>query len=243
MELSVIVPAYNESAVIEGNVLAIEKAVSGKVESYEIIVVDDGSTDATFENASRAAKSKKIMIFGYRQNKGKGYALKLGTRKSSGKIVAFLDADLEIPADRMFTLLPELEKGADIAIFSKNHPSSRINFPFYRKFLSKLYYIFAKALFHLPVSDTQTGCKVFRREVLDKVLPYVYTKQFAFDLELLAYANDYGYRISELPIKINFRRETGRIRLGNIWRMALDTLIAFFRLHVKRIHRWPADKI
>ena len=240
-DISIVVPAYNEAKNIHHSLLFIKKAVSKRIRNYEIIVVDDGSTDSTFDEAQKAGKD--IRIISYRPNYGKGNALKQGYFASKGKIVVFLDADLEIPPESIFKLLDEIKKGYDIVMFSKNNKSSKINFPLYRKMLSKMYYIFVKTLFRLPISDTQTGCKAFKKEVLSNVLPYVYTKEFAFDLELLAYANDYGYTLKELPLEINFKRDKGRIKFKNVCKMAIDTLIIFYRFYIKKIHRWPADKL
>lgn len=235
--VSVIVPAYNEGSRIEKNLLRIEKSMSKFSKNYEIICVNDGSIDDTFRNAKKAG-GRYIKVVGYGANRGKGAAIKYGYSFVKGDVVVFLDSDLEIDPSNIKILLDAIGKGADVAIFSKNHPLSETDFPLVRHVLSRMFYALTKMLFRLPVSDTQTGCKAFRRRVLDRVFPPVYTRAFAFDLELLSYANDFGCKIVEFPIKVCFGREGSRLTLRNVFRMFLDTLIAFHRLNIKKIHRW-----
>ena len=143
--------------------------------------------------------------------------------------MAFIDADRDIDPKYLLFLLGNMND-TDIAIFSKNHPESRTVFPAYRKVLSKGYYVLVRALFNLPVSDTQVGCKVFRKEVIKRVCPLISTTKFAFDLELLAYAHKFNYRIKEFPAVLNFSRDKGRIRLKNVARIFVDTLLVLYKI-------------
>ena len=95
-------------------------------------------------------------------------------------------------------------RNADVVIGSKFHPESRVEYPRLRRIYSFFYYMLVRTLFGLPVRDTQTGIKLFKREVLERVLPRVLVKRFAFDLELLANAHHFGYRIVEAPVEVNF---------------------------------------
>ena len=86
----------------------------------------------------------------------------------------------------------------DVVVTSKHHPDSHLNYPLMRKIMSWCYYQFIRVMFGLPVRDTQTGLKVFRREVLERVLPRLLVKKFAYDVELLATAVKLGYRVREV---------------------------------------------
>ena len=199
--------------------------------SITFIIVNDGSTDNTQREALKFRK-RNVMVVGYSKNAGKGNAILCGMAHASGNYVIFLDSDLEIGPAYAFDLLSTAAaSGAGVAILSKNHPLSSTNFPAYRKFLSRGYYMFAKILFRIPVSDTQTGCKVFRADVLGQVAGFLAAKRFCFDLELLAYVNMLGHAIIEKPIDVVFRREKSRIRTSSVLEMFADTILIFFRYH------------
>ncbi|MBI3742487.1 MAG: glycosyltransferase [Chloroflexi bacterium] len=201
--------------------------------NYEIIVVDDGSRDETRAHAQRAADSNsRVRVIHYQPNRGKGYALKHGYAQSEGERVLFLDADADLPPRQIleFTRLMD-ETHADVVIGSKMHPASKLEYPLLRRVVSWGYYRLAHFLFGLPVRDTQTGIKLFRREVLRRVLPRVQTDGFAFDLELLVAANLFGYKIIEAPVELNFdaaRNDLARTLRASL-AMARDTLRVFYR--------------
>ena len=96
-----------------------------------------------------------------------------------------------------------------------------------------------RALFGLPVRDTQTGIKLFKRAVLERVLPRILVKRFAFDLELLANAHHFGYRIVEAPVTLNFRRVCSRLRISAVWNVFLDTLAIFYRMRILHYYDRP----
>lgn len=230
-KVSIIMPAFNEEERIYKNAKKVYDYFNSRKSRFELIIVDDGSTDNTAYEASRI-KKKNVKSIGYPKNAGKGNAILHGVSKATGDYVIFLDSDLEIDVSYAYDLfLSAIESGADIAILSKNHPKSTTNFPLYRKILSRGYYIFAKILFRIPVSDTQTGCKVFRLSVLKNVRKFLSAKRFCFDLELLAYINKLGYKITEKPIHIRFKREKSRVRISSAAEMFFDTLVTFIRYH------------
>ncbi len=132
-------------------------------------------------------------------------------------------------------MLRELESSqADVVIGSKFHPRSELSYPAGRKVFSLGYFLFIKLLFGLPLKDTQTGIKLYRREVLERIFPQVLVKKFAFDIELLSIAGHYGFRVAEVPVIIHFKRgeRWGRIRLRDIMSIFLDTLAIFYRLKI-----------
>lgn len=224
-------PAYNEAECIGRTIREIRKALAGTDCGYEVIVVDDGSADETFARASAAADGN-IKAVRYADNNGKGHALKYGYQYAGGDMVLFLDADSDLPPSQISNFVDRMKRGdTDVVIGSKSHPQSRVKYPTTRRFSSKVYAMLVKALFKLDVSDTQTGIKLFRREVLDRVFPKMVVKRYAFDLELLANAARLGYRVCEVPVTVNYQFAS-RINLRDIWRIFLDTMGIFYRSRI-----------
>lgn len=236
--LSVIVPAFNEGDRLFENLLLTATSLRGLTPSFEIVVVDDGSTDDTSSEAMRAAAQiGSVRVVTYEGNRGKGFALSRGVAESRGDLVAFLDADLELHPDQLGVLLEVLtHTHADLVIASKKLARSRYEFPIVRRILSELYLLCIRVLFRLPVSDTQTGMKLFRREVLRRALPAVRSTTFAFDLDLLVNVHRLGFRIAEAPVTVKFLRKASRLTVRDVWRIGTDTLRLYSRVQAAR---WP----
>ncbi len=232
--ISLVIPAYEEAGIIFRTVCESTLVLSRLGRDYEIIVVDDGSVDDTALEASRAAlEDSSVRILRLPFNQGKGNALKRGFQSSRYDTVAFLDADLDLHPSQLLGLLKMMDdSGADMVIGSKRHPDSRVEYPRERRIYSTIYYLLIRALFHLPIKDTQTGIKVFKREVLERAFPRMVTKTYALDLELMVAANQLGYSIAEAPIRIDFQREFGRIGWTDIRNIVIDTLAVFYRLRI-----------
>ena len=166
-------------------------------------------------------------------NLGKGNALKFGFQYVDGDLVAFLDADLDLPPIQILTLFNFLtENEADIAIGSKRHPNSMLDYPATRKLMSNVYFYLIKILFRLPIRDTQTGIKLFKYKVLQDVFPRMFVRKYASDLELLAIANRLGYEIVEAPVLLNYQRGS-RLRIKDITDFLIDTGRIFYRMYLK----------
>lgn len=230
-------PCYNESKKIYGNLLWAHRTFKKFRFSFEILAIDDGSSDNTKEEIIKAslAYPEEIRLVENGTNQGKGYALKNGFMNSTGNIVVFLDGDLEITPCQVGKLLKSMrDNNAEIAIGSKRCGKSDIKYPLARIILSNGYYFIIKILFNLPVSDTQVGIKVYRRDVLDKIFPKVLCKKYAFDVEILANAVNKGYKITEVPINIAFSRQNsfGRIKLKDIRDVWIDTMAIWYRMKI-----------
>jgi len=228
-ELSVILPAFNEDAHIYANILRVCEALKGL--RYEIIVVDDGSRDNTFAESQRAAASG-LPVHAVRQgqNRGKGATLFHGFAFARGELVAFLDSDLEIAPENLPTLMRVMRAtDADVVAGVKDLQANQ--FPPLRRLMSRGYRGMVALLFGLTITDTQTGIKLFRRQVLADAIPRVSARRFAFDIELLVAASRFGYRIVEQPVEINYRRSggLGRVNLAQLFNMTADTLAIFYR--------------
>lgn len=240
--LSILMPAYNEAQSIARNVCETVETMRELAIPFEIVVVDDGSMDGTHHAALDAllAWPESVRIVRYRYNEGKGNALICGTSYAKGDYVAFLDSDMDLHPEQLKEFIALMQsRNADVVIGSKFHPKSRVEYPRLRRIYSFFYYMMVRGLFGLPVRDTQTGIKLFRRAVLDRVLPRILVKRFAFDLELLANVHHFGYTIVEAPVEVNFQRVSSRLRFDAVWNVFVDTLAIFYRMRILRYYDRP----
>jgi len=234
--LSVIVPAFKQEKTIKRDLESINKTLEGGLGDsfdYEIICVIDGELDNS-KNQAEQVSSSKIKVFSYKENKGKGYAVRYGMNQANGYLISFLDAGMDISPKGIMMLMAHMDwYNADIIVGSKRHPVSRVNYPFFRKILSIGYHLGVKILFGLPLSDTQSGIKIFKREVVEKILPRLLVKTYAMDIEMLAVAKYLGFnRIYEAPIEVSFDGSTSSIKWATSFKMAWDTVAVFYRLKI-----------
>jgi glycosyltransferase involved in cell wall biosynthesis len=237
--LTVVVPVYNQAGTIVENVRTIRERVEPEIDGgLELIVVSDGSIDRSEEELLEDAADVARVIH-YDRNLGKGYAVKTGALAGSGEYISYVDADLDLDPGSIpgFVELAR-EEGLDFVIGSKRHPDSLVHYPFARRVSSWLYQQLVRVLFRLDVRDTQVGLKVFRREVADEVMPLLLVKQFAFDLELLAVANAFGFdRIRERPISLRYRFSGSGVRSAAVLLALVDTAAIFYRLRILRYYQ------
>lgn len=230
--LSVIVPVYSCTTVVR-DLKSIERFLKKLNRPYEIICVLDGLKDSKDKTHQKALplKSKTIRVVGYKKNRGKGYAVRYGMARAKGDIIAFIDAGSDLNASGIGMALEHMKwYDADIVIGSKRHPASKVNYPWKRKILSFLVQRSVRILLGLNVSDTQTGLKIFRREVLEMVLPRLLVKRWAFDLEILAVANRLGFtKIYESPIELNFNFSS-TITRKTMFKSGIDYLAIIYRV-------------
>ena len=239
--LSVIMPVYNLADTIEANVAETARLFDSHGIRAELVPVDDGSSDGTAAALERAAQPKyehvvvKPVIC--RRNGGKGAALRAGFDASTGEYVMLLDGDLDInPKQTPWFFEAMAAKGADIVIGSKRHKRSVVQYPWHRRFVSWVYFTLVRIFVGLPITDTQTGMKLFRREVLGESLGRMLVKTYAFDLELLAIAHQRGAKIAEAPVVIRFGNKFGALKANTVKTMAIDSLAVFYRLRVLRYY-------
>src|SRR5712692_11924585 len=237
VEISVVVPAYREGRRIYANLTRLLGELEKLGVTYEVVVVSDGNTDATVREALRV-KSPAVRVFHYPMNVGKGFALSCGVDQSTGALVTFIDADMELDPATIGGFIEIMKtRDCDAVIGSKRHPESKVAYPMFRRLQSALYQLFIRALFNLDVRDTQTGLKLFRRQVLSEALPLLAIKRFAFDLELLVVARFLGYRkICEAPITLEYQFES-TVNLGSAWNVLWDTAAIFYRLRILRYYK------
>lgn len=236
VKLSLVVPAYKQEKVIARDLENLSGVLSKLSFEYEIIVVVDGFLDKTYEKA-KSIKNENIRVLGYRENVGKGFAIKYGVKEAMGDIIGFIDAGMDIDPSEISLMLDIMDwNDADIVVGSKLHPQSRVNYPPARKILSWGYRTLTYILFGFKVKDTQVGLKIFKKQVAKDVFKRIVVKRFAFDVEVLAVAYKLGYtKIYEAPIKLNFTGASSiasRNFISIILGMLLDTVAVFYRLKI-----------
>lgn len=236
--LSVIVPIYNCKSIAKD--LSFIKLYLDLINRpYEIICVVDGlisKRDNTYKLA-KSFKGKNTKVYFYPENKGKGYAVRYGMARARGGIIAFIDAGSDLHAKGIGLALEHMKwYDADIIIGSKRHRASKVFYPWNRKLLSYLVQKATKFVFGLNVSDTQTGLKVFKREVLVAVLPRLIVKRWAFDLEILTVANRLGFkRIYESPVEISYNFSSN-VGLSSVQNYFIDYLAIIYRTYILRYY-------
>jgi len=233
--ISVIVPAYKQEKTIVKDLQNIESVLKKTGFDYEIICVVDGMVDKTFQNA-RSVSGRRLRIIGYEQNHGKGYAVRYGMSKARGGLVAFIDAGMDINPKGIPLLLEHMFwYDSDVIVGSIRHSASKAEgYPFKRRIYSIGYHLFTRFLFGLRITDSQRGIKIFKRNVLEKVLPRMLVKKFAFDIEMLAVAKQLGFKkIHDGPVEMDMKRlKYSSIHLTTVLDMLIDTLAVFYRLKI-----------
>jgi len=231
LQLSLVMPAYNEERTIEEVVSRVDNVVKEMGLRYELIVVDDGSIDKTRIKVRNYARNNgHVKVVGYNKNVGKGYALMTGFLHAIGDKVVFVDSDADINPRDIAHYVDAL-RGADVVVGSKWHPQSKVEAPLLRKVLSHGFNVLVKLLVGLRLSDTQTGLKALRRRALVNVFPRLTVKRYAFDVEMLALANLLRLKVVELPINVRLR---SLLSFEEVWKMFLDLLGITYRLKVLR---------
>lgn len=231
-------PAYGLETVIERNIETVCRLLEGNI-PFEVLPVDDGSRDGTAAAIRRAAARDPDHVHPVfvQVNAGKGNALKCGFAAARGSHILLLDADLDLDPVRITTFFDIMaEKQAAIVIGSKRHPDSVIDYPWHRRLSSVIYYTIVRLLIGLPISDTQTGMKLFTREALAWSFERMLVKTFAFDLEVLSIAHAQGYTVAEAPIEMHFGEKIGCLSWTNVKQVMIDTLAIFYRLRILRYY-------
>lgn len=206
MDVSLVIPAYNESAIIQDTIQAVSARLAGLTENYEVLIVDDGSTDSMAQLV-RDCGDPHVRLEGYTPNHGKGRAVRTGMMAAQGEFVLCTDADLAYGVKILALMLERLQDGeADLVIGSRRMDSAGYqNYPPLRILMSKCFGLLSYMISGLPY-DTQCGIKGYRREAAQRVFSRCTTDGFSFDFEVLMRADKLGLKVEQIPVSVvNFR--------------------------------------
>ena len=209
--ITLIIPMYNESSIIEDTARTLDKYMSENFDSYEILFSDDGSKDSCAE-ILRELSLPSVRVTGYSENRGKGCAVRHAMLEAKGEIVMFTDADLAYGTDVIKRAYDTLigNSNADILIGSRNMSGDGYEgYTFRRKLMSKIYIKVLCVAGGFKLSDSQCGCKAFKNDATREIFTRAKVDGFAFDFECILWAQKLGLRICEMPVKIiNHRAST-----------------------------------
>ncbi|MGC2424126.1 MAG: glycosyltransferase [Nitrospirota bacterium] len=225
--ISVVIPCFNESRTIYKNIEKIKDYLEKRFSRYEIIAVNDGSADDTWEELERLRKELGIFIINKRKNEGKGRAVKDGVAASRFDFVLFLDADLAIPIEELAKFMDEAESGTDMVIASRFVPGLKIIKPvlWYRKIMERTFRLIRMVIINnYQVKDTQCGFKLFHGKCARKIFPSMRINRFAFDAEIVFIACKLNFKIKELPISLQNPKRTSVRIVSDSLNMLLDLI-------------------
>lgn len=233
-QISIVIPAKNEEHRLPSFLTSIVDYCKSVNDAYEIIVVDDGSTDQTVKQASLFREFlPTLKVISLDRNHGKGYAVKEGFLAAKGNIVLFLDADGSTGPQEIQRYLHLFEQGYDVVIGSRvlTDTLSQVKTRFYRKFMGAVFNFFVSTLLIKGIKDTQCGFKMFKAKAAKDVFNQVQLEGFGFDLEVLYLAQRMGYKIKEVPVNWHHVQGSKVDIFKDSMRMFLNIL------EIKRIHQ------
>lgn len=230
--LSIVVPAYNEERRLEATLRAMAAHLCEQRRSFELLVVDDGSTDGTSRLVHRLSEElPELRLIRLAENRGKGFAVRSGVVNSRGRLVLFADADGATPITELGRLEAAIAAGADVAIGSRavHADGVRVAAKLYRHLMGRAFHLMVGALAVRGIADTQCGFKLFRAAVAHDLFSRMRMRGFSFDVEVLLMAQRLGYGIAEVPV--NWTHQPGsRVNL------ALDSVRMAWDLFIIRAH-------
>ncbi|MBN1303047.1 MAG: glycosyltransferase family 2 protein [Anaerolineales bacterium] len=235
VELSIILPTYNEEKLIAGSLDSLYEFLSDRPESYQIIVSDDGSQDETVEIVStwKEETGANLLLVTSPQNHGKGHAIRQAVFKSSGQYLVFIDADLPYELAPIDQFLDALRNEYDLAVGSRALPGSLVKgVPTLRFMAGHIFSWLVQAVLFTGLPDTQCGFKGLRAKAAREIFKRLTIEGFGFDVEMLFIARKLGYPIHPIPVRMAAYRSDSRVRILS------DSLRMFGDLFTIRRNHW-----
>jgi glycosyltransferase involved in cell wall biosynthesis len=225
LSLSVVIPAFNEERRLGSTLAAIAGFLATQPWTWEIRVVDDGSTDATVSVAEGFAAGEPRVVVQREPHRGKGGAVKAGLSAASGQFRFICDADLSMPIDEISRFLPPEAAQFDVAIGSREgRKARRVGEPKYRHLMGRLFNRGVQWLVLPGIEDSQCGFKMFTADAVRSIFPRVTVDGWAFDVEVLAVARAQQLRVIEVPIEWHYRAESRLSMMRDGWEMLKEVL-------------------
>ena len=232
--VSLIIPAYNEQKRIGKSLEQIFLFCNAQAYCYEVLVVDDGSSDDTVAFIrQRFGVQSQLRILQQPARGGKGAAVQRGMLEGQGEYLFFSDADLSVPIEMLSIFLAELRTNCDIAIGSRRAPGAviEIHQPFFRELMGRVFTLLSNLVQGLRHSDTTCGFKGFRREIARELFIRQRLHNWSFDSELLYLAALKGYRVSEIPVTWRNDKATN-VRL---WKDVIASFLGLLSIRKNRL--------
>jgi dolichyl-phosphate beta-glucosyltransferase len=232
VDLSMVIPAYNEARRLPPTLARLRDYLEAGADTYEVLVVDDGSTDDTVSVAQAVAREwPQLEVLTLPQNQGKGAAVREGMLHARGALRAFSDADLSTPIEELPRLRSHLGGACHVAIASRDAPGSdiQVHQPRWREFMGRTYNRILRLLVLPGIRDTQCGFKLFTSEAAEACFAPLETFRFGFDAEVLVRAHRRGWEIAEVPVQWRHVEESRVGGIGDALRMLYDLVMLRFR--------------
>ncbi|MFC2029074.1 dolichyl-phosphate beta-glucosyltransferase [Chloroflexota bacterium] len=232
LELTLLIPVYNEQQLIRSNLETLFAFLQSTQTNYEILVVDDGSTDHTVQIVQEFLKNhSKIRLIVQNKNMGKGCAIQRGVLESRGSYIVFMDADLSYELDALDAIMNELIEGNDLAIGSRHVEGSLVrDVPPLRYFIGQVFSILVSLVMFTGIRDTQCGFKGFNAQAAREIFKRTTISRFGIDVEVLFIAKKLGFSISQIPVKMTGFRNDSRVQVIQ------DSIRMFFDLFRIRLN-------
>ena len=230
--LSVIIPAYNEHGRLPATLVRMRAYLEAEGEEYEVIVVDDGSVDATADDAEKyAAGWPQMRVLRQTPNKGKGAAVRMGMLDAKGDLRLFSDADLSTPIEELPKLRSKITGRCQVAIASRalDRRQIEVHQPGLRELMGRVYNLFLRILVLPGLYDTQCGFKLFTAEAAQACFEPLQTNRFGFDAEVLLRARRRGWEIAEVAVRWAHRDDSRVSAARDSLTVFLDLLRLRFR--------------
>ena len=225
VDLSMVIPAYNEARRLPPTLTRLRDYLDTGADSYEVLVVDDGSDDDTVAVAQAVAREwPQLAVLALPHNQGKGAAVREGMLHARGALRAFSDADLSTPIEELPRLRSHLGGPCHVAIASRDAPGSdiQVHQPRWREFMGRTYNRILRLLVLPGIRDTQCGFKLFTSEAAEACFAPLETFRFGFDAEVLVRAHRRGWEIAEVPVRWRHVEESRVGGIGDALRMLYD---------------------
>jgi glycosyltransferase involved in cell wall biosynthesis len=223
--LSIVIPAHNEESRLPGTLEQVFRFLKEQTFTAEVLVVENGSSDRTFEIAQNYAKQYPNLRVIQNDWRGKGLAIQRGVKEALGEYVFLCDADLSMPIEEIHKFIPPQLQNVDIAIASREAPGAvRYDEPYYRHFTGRVFNTMIRWIVLPGLQDTQCGFKCLRANVARDIFRYQTLTGWAFDVELLFIARRHGYSITEVPINWYYNADSKISVVRDSLRMFLDLL-------------------
>ncbi len=210
--ISIIVPAYNEENRITKTLQAIEAVMKKGEAEFEILAVNDGSSDSTAAVVQQL-ENEHIHLLSYEKNRGKGGAVKYGVEHADGDYIAFIDADLPYPPESIPKACAMLAEGCDVVLGKRVQTENGQKYPWYRTVMSQCFGLFVRTVLHMKEKDTQCGFKAFRSEAAKEIFKRITLSGWGFDVEMIFIAEGRGYKIGRLAVELFHENAESKINV------------------------------